>query len=44
MKPIALSLLLLVTILFVQCKSKKLSQEKSVSLFKWLNGSWTMAE
>jgi len=44
MKPIALSLLLLVTIFFVQCKSKEPSQEKNISLFKWLNGSWTMAE
>lgn len=38
------SLLLLITIFFFQCKSKEPSQEKSVSLFKWLNGSWTMAE
>ena len=37
-------LLLLVTIFFFQCKSKEPSQEKNISLFKWLNGSWAMAE
>lgn len=44
MKIITLGLLILVTILFVQCKSKELSQEKNISLFTWLNGSWKMQE
>ena len=44
MKPTTQCLLLLVTIFIFQCKSNELLQEKNVSVFKWLNGSWTMTE
>ncbi len=44
MKSPSLYLLLLVTIFFFQCKSKQVSQEKGISQFKWLIGSWMMQD